>query len=92
MHEYYKVKKEEFEEKGEDWFSGKPDYEDYDYHGLRGQPDGTYKFQPHWALKGSEGDITSNPDTHDPKKDGEDYFDEERIIGKACCTKCKEKK
>ncbi len=61
----------------------------YEYHGLIGQPDGSYTYQPKAGIKGSPGDFRNNPKRWKPdKKSGDiDAIDADRIVGKYCCCR-----
>ncbi len=67
----------------------------YDFHFLRGQPDGSYRFQHRKACKGSKEDFTKGPPDPDniwtSTETDKDYFDEKQGLAKMCCCRCKKK-
>jgi hypothetical protein len=73
---------------GKDLYSGKqPEYKGYtrwsktmDFHGLKGQSDGSYKYQDGTSPK-------NKPNIKDfsPTQDNQELFPEKRLLGKYCC-------
>jgi RHS repeat-associated protein len=60
-----------------------------DYHGLRGNSDGSYNFQPSEAKKGSDEDKTKDPPSWKPTDSIPDFFDNKDLYGKWCCCKAR---
>lgn len=54
----------------------------FDYHGLKGEGNGHYTYQP-------EKDSMENQEIKDwsPTKDEPDYFGKDQLFGKYCCCK-----